>query len=42
MVEWYMRAPHCAELHIDGYQEGFGRALRCNEEGFMGLEAISL
>lgn len=42
MVEWYMRAPHCAELHIDGYQEGFGRALRGNEEGFMGLEAISL
>lgn len=42
MVEWYMRAPHCAELHIDGYQEGFGRALRCNEEGFIGLESINI
>ncbi|MCL1624636.1 ABC transporter ATP-binding protein [Bacteroides caecicola] len=42
MVEWYMRAPHCTELHIDGYQEGFGRALRCNEEGFIGLESINI
>lgn len=42
MVEWYMRAPHCAELHIDGYQEGFGRTLRCSEEGFIGLESINI
>lgn len=41
MIEWYMKAPHCAEIQIDGYQEGFGRALKCNEEGFIGLESYN-
>lgn len=40
MVEWFMKAPHCAEIHIDGYQENFGRALNVKEEGFIGLETI--
>lgn len=40
MVEWFMKAPHCAEIHIDGYQEGFGRALNLKNEGFIGLETI--
>jgi len=40
MVEWYMKAPHCAEIHIDGFQENFGRALNVKEEGFIGLETI--
>lgn len=41
MVEWIMKAPRCAELHIDGYQEGFGRPLSMREEGFIGLERCS-
>ena len=40
MVEGYMRACHCAEIHIDGFQEGFGRSLRLQEEGFVGLESV--
>ena len=40
MVEWFMKAPHCAEIHIDGFQEGFGRALNLKNEGFIGLETI--
>jgi len=40
MVEWQMKAPHCVDIHIDGYQESFGRPLRLKEEGFMGLETI--
>lgn len=40
MVEWFMKAPNCAKIHVDGYQEGYGRALRLKEEGFLGLESI--
>ena len=40
MVEWFMEAPHCAEIHINGYQENFGRALHVKEEGFIGLETL--
>lgn len=40
MVEYQLKVPHCAELHMDGYQENFGRSLRLSEEGFMGLETI--
>ena len=38
MVEWFVKAPHCAEIHIDGYQENYGRALNLKTEGFIGLE----
>lgn len=38
MVEYQMKAEHCAEVHIDGFQENYGRPLRLKEEGFMGLE----
>lgn len=40
MVEWFVKAPHCAEIHIDGYQENFGRALNLKTEGFIGLETL--
>ncbi|MGP1436137.1 MAG: ABC transporter ATP-binding protein [Phocaeicola sp.] len=40
MVEYQMKAPNCAELHFDGYQEGYGRALIQKNEGFCGLESI--
>lgn len=40
MVEYQLKAPNCAQLHIDGYQENFGRPLRLGEEGFLGLESI--
>ena len=40
MVEWFVKAPHCAEIHIDGYQEGYGRPLQLSSEGFIGLETI--
>ncbi|MDO5130626.1 MAG: ABC transporter ATP-binding protein [Prevotellaceae bacterium] len=38
MVEGLMDAVDCALIHIEGYQEGFGRTLQLNTEGFMGLE----
>ena len=40
MVEWLVKAPHCAEIHINGFQENFGRALNLKTEGFIGLETI--
>ena len=40
MVEFQLKATNCATIHIDGYQEGFGRSLRQNEEGFVGLQSI--
>jgi len=40
MVEWHMEAPACAVLDIQGYQEGYGRALNCSDEGFVGLESL--
>lgn len=38
MVKWLVKAPNCSEIHIDGYQSGYGRALNLKEEGFIGLE----
>ena len=40
MVEYQMKAQNCATIHIDGYQEGFGRSLKQKEEGFVGLESL--
>ena len=40
MVEYQLKAVNCATLHIDGYQEGFGRSLLQKSEGFTGLERI--
>ncbi|MDD7527279.1 MAG: ABC transporter ATP-binding protein [Bacteroidaceae bacterium] len=40
MVEYQLKAINCATIHIDGFQEGFGRSLWQNEEGFVGLESI--
>lgn len=40
MVEGLMDAVDCALIHFEGYQEGFGRALRLKDEGFMGFETI--
>ena len=40
MVEYQLKAPHCAEIHSDGYQEGFGHALSSKLSGFMGLETV--
>jgi hypothetical protein len=39
-VEGLVDCYHCVNLHIDGYQEGVGRALISNKEGFMGFESI--
>lgn len=41
MVEWQMRCLNCVELHIDGYFEGYGRALKLGTEGFVGLTTIN-
>ena len=41
MVEFHFLAVDCAILHIDGYQEGFGRSLIQQIEGFIGLEALA-
>ena len=38
MVEWQLKAPHYAEIHSDGYQEGMGHALNLKENGIIGLE----
>ena len=40
MVEYQLKAINCATLHIDGYQEGFGRSLWQKDEGFIGLQTI--
>ena len=42
MVEFHFQAIDCAVLHIDGYQEGFGRSLIQKYEGFVGLETLTL
>ena len=40
MVEGLMDAVDCAQIHVEGYQEGFGRVLHLRDEGFLGLETI--
>lgn len=40
MVEWQMQAPNCASVTIHGNQEGFGRALHSQEDGFFGFETV--
>lgn len=40
MVEWLMKAPHCADIHINGYQVDCGKALSLSEYGVIGLESI--
>ena len=37
MVEYLMKAPDCCTLESEGFQEGFGRALSQEANGFMGL-----
>lgn len=38
MVEYIMQAQNCATMDVDGYQEGFGKALAQNENGLIGLD----
>ena len=38
MVEYLMQAPDCCSLESEGFQEGYGRALSQEHNGFMGLE----
>ena len=38
MVEYLMQAPDCCSLESEGFQEGYGRALSQEQNGFMGLE----
>jgi len=38
MVEYLMKAPDCCSLESEGFQEGYGRALSQEHNGFMGLE----
>lgn len=40
MIEYHFQAIDCAVLHIDGYQEGFGRSLIQKYDGFIGLESL--
>lgn len=42
MVEYQLKMENCAKLQVDGYQDGFGRAMNLAEEGFLGLEAIDI
>lgn len=42
MVEFHFQAIDCALLHIDGYQEGYGRSLLQKYDGFLGLESIPI
>ena len=39
MVEYQLKAINCAIIHIDGYQEGYGRALTQSDLGFYGFES---
>lgn len=38
MVEYIMQAPDCCTLECEGFQQGFGRALSQEHNGFMGFE----
>ena len=38
MVEYLMQAPNCASFEVEGFQEGFGKAIEQNENGFLGLD----
>lgn len=38
MVEYLMKAPDCCSLESEGFQEGYGRALTQEQNGFMGLD----
>ena len=38
MVEFLLKAPDCCVLDVEGYQQGFGRALSQESAGFIGLE----
>lgn len=40
MVEFQLKAPHCAEFHSDGYQISFGHTINSKLGGFLGLETI--
>ena len=40
MVEYQLKAFNCCTLHVDGFQEGFGRSLILKQEGIIGLESI--
>lgn len=42
MVEWQMKAVHCATLHICGMQDGFGHTLNAHDGGFMGLTSVDM
>jgi lipopolysaccharide transport system ATP-binding protein len=37
MVEYLMKAPDCCSIESEGFQQGFGRALSQEQNGFMGL-----
>ena len=37
MVEYLMKAPDCCTLESEGFQQGFGRALSQEHNGFMGF-----
>ncbi|MBQ9232307.1 MAG: ABC transporter ATP-binding protein [Prevotella sp.] len=38
MVEYIMKAPDCCTLESEGFQQGFGRALSQEHNGFMGFK----
>ena len=38
MVEYLMKANDCCTLESEGFQQGFGRALSQEQNGFMGFE----
>ena len=40
MVEYQLRAINCAEIHIDGYREIFGRVNYQSDMGLFSLESI--
>lgn len=41
MVEYLMKAENCCTLSVDGFQQGFGRTLEQQQNGFMGLDLFS-
>ena len=40
MYEFQLKAPHCAEIQVEGSQEGFGRPLNSYDSGLFGMESI--
>ena len=38
MIECQLEAQNCATIDVEGFQEGFGKSIEQNQNGFIGLD----